>query len=75
MSIIITSFDQNIHCSIICKNTDIFTYIESKIYQIYLAYSENENFFIFNGKRINRNKSLDFNEIKNNDIIILNSIE
>ena len=75
MSIIITSIDQKIHCSIICKNTDIFYSIETKLYQMYHEYSENENFFTVNGKKINRHKSLDYNNIKDNDIIILNVID
>ena len=75
MSINITSIDQNIHCSFICKNTDIFSNIEAKLYQKYKEYSENENFFTVNGKKINKHKNLDDNEIKDNDIIILNVID
>ena len=75
MSIIFTSIDQIIHCSIICKNTDIFSSIEAKLYKIYHEYSENENFFTVNGKKINKNKDLDYNTIKDNDIVILNVID
>ena len=72
MSIIFTSIDEKIHCSFICKNTDIFSTVETKLYKIYHEYSENENFFTVNGKKINKNKDLDYNKIKDNDIIILN---
>ena len=72
MSIIFISSDQNLHYSVICKNTDEFYKIESQIYKKYPEYTENENFFILNGKKINRYKTLEQNGVKNNDIIILN---
>ena len=72
MSIIFISSDQNLHYSVICKNTDEFYKIESQLYKKYPEYTENENFFILNGKKINRYKTLDQNGVKNNDIIILN---
>ena len=72
MSIIFISSDQNLHYSIICKNIDEFYKIESQLYKKYPEYTENENFFILNGKKINRYKTLEQNGIKNNDIIILN---
>ena len=75
MSIIIISIDQKIHCSFICKNTDIFSSIETKLYQMHNEYSESENFFTVNGKKINRHKNLDYNQIKDKDIIILNVLE
>ena len=71
MSIIITSSDNKINCSIICKNTEMFYNIEAKFYQKYPDYSENENIFIFNGKKILKHKDLDYNKIKDNDIIII----
>ena len=72
MSIIFISSDQNLHYSVICKNTDEFYKIESQIYKKYPEYTENENFFILNGKKINKYKTLEQNGVKNNDIIILN---
>ena len=71
MNVIIISVDQKIHIPIICKNTDIFTRLENIIYENYPEYSESENFFMVNGSRINKYKSLEFNKIKNNDIITL----
>ena len=64
MSIIITSSDKKINCSIICKNTEMFYNIETKFYQKYPEYSENENNFFVNGKKILKHKSLDYNKIK-----------
>ena len=75
MTLIFTSIDQKINYSIICKNTDRFNLIENKLYDIYPEYSETENFFIVHGKKINKSKTIEDNQIGNNDIIILNPIE
>ena len=74
ISIIFISSDQKLHFSVICKNTEKFHKIEGQLYESYPEYSENDNFFILNGRKINRYKSLEENGIKNNDIIILNEI-
>ena len=66
---IFISSDENIIFSLICKNTDIFKFIENKFYEKYSEYKGLDNIFISNGRKINRNKSLDGNKIKNNDII------
>ena len=71
ISIIITSNDQNIHCSIICKNTDKFIKIENELYAKYPEYIESENYFLINGNKVNKYKSLDENKIKDSDIITL----
>ena len=59
------------HYSIICKNTQKFTELEEKLYKEYPEYSKSNNYFIINGNRVNKTKSLDENKIRNNDIIIL----
>jgi len=71
ISIIFISFDQNIISSFLCKNTDIFKVLENKFYERYSEYKDLDNIFISNGRNINRNKSLDENKIKNNDIITI----
>jgi len=75
ISIIIVSTDQKIHHSFICKNTDKFTKIEYLLYEIYPEYMESENYFIANGNKINKYKSLEENDIKNSDIITLNKFD
>jgi len=75
MSVIFTTVDQKFHYSIICKNTDIFNSIENKLYNSFSEYSETENYFFVNGSKINKVKSLEYNKIKNNDLIILNQID
>ena len=71
ISIIFTSSDQNIISSFICKNTDIFKFIETKFYEKYIEYKDLDNNFFSNGKKIDKNKSLDENKINNNDIITI----
>ena len=41
------------------------------LYNKYPKYIETENYFLANGNKINRNKTFDKNNIKNNDIITL----
>ena len=76
MSVIFQSQDQKFTCSFLCKNTDKFTKLESLLYEKYPEYLENEgeHYFIVNGGKINRYKSLEENGIHNSDIIILNKI-
>ena len=75
MSVIFISVDQKIHHSIICKNSDKFAQIEQKLYDEYPEYLNTENYFMTNGLKINRFKTLDENNIKNSSIITLNQIE
>ena len=74
MSIIVISSDKKLHRTIICKNTELFCDLEKKIYQ------NNDkidigNYFTLNGKKIDETKSLDDNNIKDNDIIVLNNLK
>ena len=71
MTLIIISGDQKVHYSIICKNTLKFTEIEHNLYEKYPEYLESENYFLAGGKKINKYKSLEENNIKNSDIITL----
>jgi hypothetical protein len=41
------------------------------IYEKYPKYADGENFFIVNGNKIIRGKTIEENNIKNNDIITL----
>ena len=70
------SVDQKLqNYSIICKNTDIFNKLENKLYQDNPDLYETANYFTVGGNKIHKNKSLEFNNIKNNDIIILNILD
>jgi len=76
MSLIFTSADQVIHHSIICKNNELFINVENRLYdEGFSEYKESENFFTFNGLKINKNKTVEENNIKNSDVIILNIID
>ena len=71
LNVIFVSLDQKFHYSCICKNTDNFNKIENMLYEEYPEYSKSDNHFYANGNEINKNNSLEFNKIKNNDVIIL----
>ena len=73
ITVIFTTYDESLYYSIICKNTERFSTIENKLYDSYSEYYNPENDFIFNGRKINKVKTLEENGIKNNSIIILNS--
>ncbi len=76
MTVNFISADQKVqHYSLIYKNTDTFNVLEKKLYEDYKEFYETENYFTFNGNKIHKLKSLDENNIRNNDIIMLNVIE
>ena len=75
MSIIINSSDEKILHSIICKNTDKFIKIEGILYNEYPQYEELSNYFLSNGKKISKFKTLEENKIKNGNIITLYLID
>ena len=75
ISVIFTSTDQKVNYSIICKNTDKFSIIEDKLYENYTQLINSENYFIANGKKVYRYRTLDENGIHNNSIIILKSLD
>ena len=71
ISIKFISGNQDIDFTLITKNTEIFTKIESILYEKYPTYKDSENYFIVNGNRINRHRTLEENKIKNNDVLTL----
>ena len=75
LSITFITPDQHLRYSVICKNTDEFHKVEGQLYKKYPEYSENENFFIVDGREINKYKTIEENRIKNSAIILLNSVE
>ena len=75
MCVIFISVDQKVHLPVICKNTDIFTRLEKLIYDQYPEFGETENYFMVHGQKINKYKTLDYNKIKNNDIITLKEFD
>ena len=73
MTIIFISIEEDIYYAIICKNTDKFNKIENMFYDVYPQYLESENYFTVKGKKISKSKTIEQNNIKYGDIIILNN--
>ena len=71
ISVIFSSLDENILYSIICKNTEKFIKLEEKLYKDYPEYSKFDNYFMVNGNKVDKTKTLDENKIRNSDIIII----
>ena len=71
ISIIIISNEEDINYPIICKNTEKFYKIETDFYDAYSEYYETENIFSVKGKKINKSKSLQENNILNHEIITI----
>ena len=70
-SVTFISLDETVHYSVICKNKDKFSKIESMLYDKYPEYKGANNYFVVNGQKIDISKNLDENGIKNGDIITL----
>lgn len=63
------------NCPIACKNANIFKKLEEKLFNVYPQYKHmNPFFYTVNGKIVDRNKSIQENNIKNHDIIFLRFI-
>ena len=74
MSIIFSSMNQKINYSIVCKNTDNIHNLEGILYKEYPNLFERQNYFyLCKGKLINKFQTLESNQIKNGDTIILSS--
>ena len=71
ISIKFISTNQEINLTVITKNTDDFTNIEKILYKRYPKYKDSENYFLVNGRKINRNRTLEENKIRNNDVLTL----
>ena len=71
----IISTDQQINDNLKCKKTDKFSKIENILYQKYPQYKNMNTIFLVNGIQVNKDKTLEENNIQNNDTIVLNTIE
>ena len=72
LTIIFISLDQKLHYSLLCKNTSRFNTIENILYEKFPEYRKTENYFISEGRTINKSMTLEENKIKSSDVIILN---
>jgi len=58
-----------------CKDSDLFVRLEEKLYDEYPKYKDVETYFLVNGKKVLRFKSMKENNIKNGQVIMLNIVE
>ena len=63
------------HYNLVCKNTDLFVRLEERLYQDFPDFKNYETYFEVNTRRIKRFKTIEENNIKNNDIINVFRIE
>ena len=64
------SQNEDIHYSMICKNTDNFQRLEKTFYDKFPEYQNCNNIFLINERKIDKNKNVETNGIIDNDIII-----
>jgi len=69
------SIDQTINFNTFAKKNDNFAKLEASLYEYYPQYKETENYFLVNGKKVNRHKTLEDNKINDNDILTLGVID
>ena len=69
------STDQKINFPIAVKTNDIFTKIENILYNKYPDYKEYDNIYLVNGNRINRNKTIEENNIKEKNVVTIATID
>ena len=74
MSIIVSSRDEKIHYSLICKNNNTIIDIEKELYKEFPEYSKTKNIFLYKGKKLNKLETFQKNKIKNGDILILEQV-
>jgi len=65
------SINEDIHFSMLCKNTDEFYKLEIMFYNKYPEYKKCNNIFLIRSKEIDKFNNLDSNDIRDNDIIIV----
>ena len=64
-----------INYSMACRTTDLFVSLEERLYQDFPKYRNVAKIFKVNDNKIFKDKTIEENNIKNNDIIFLFSIE
>ena len=65
------STDHRINYPIACMNSDVFLDVEEKLYTEYPELRNKNIYFIANGDVINRNNTLEQNNIKNGNQILI----
>ena len=71
ITINVISIDRTIKFNTFAKKTDNFSKLEYSLYEYYPQYKDTENYFIVNGKKVNKHKTIEDNKINDNDILTL----
>jgi hypothetical protein len=72
--VIIKSSDQTIKYPFSCQKNDKFKVLEQKLYERFANLKEKEHYYLCNGNIIDIERTIEENEIKDNDIIIIFNI-
>ena len=75
MAINFISTDHKVNYCLPCKNTDLFVRLEEKLYNEYPEYKDFNTYFTVSGNIVKRFKSMEENQIKNSNVILLNIYE
>ena len=65
------STDGIINEGIACIKTDLFAEVEEKLYKIYEKYKETNNIFLIGGNQVLRFKTIEENNIKDRDKVLM----
>ena len=65
------SSNSSIVYEIICYYSEIFLNVEEKLYQNFPELRNKNNLFLFNGNKIEKEKSIILNEITNSSVILI----
>ena len=71
---IIISYEQK-NYALICKKTDIFNQVQNKLFDKYPEFKDNEYYYMVKSYRIILHKTVEENNINENDIILMIKIE
>ena len=75
MAVNFISKDEKVNLALPCKNTDTFVRLEEQLFNEYPDYKNVNTYFTVDGNIIKSNKTMEENNIKNTDAILLNIYE
>ena len=75
ISVLFTSSDYKINYSLPCKDSTLFVKMEEKLYEEFPEYKETDNYFLVNGNKVKRFKTIKENNIKNGKPVLLYKTE
>lgn len=73
--LIFQNSQQTIHYPILCTNKMIFNNVENILYKEFPQYKDSFNFFYVGGRQINASRTLEENNIKYGDVILMTEFE